>query len=281
MAHTEEGTSKYVQAGDVRVHYHEAGTGPALICIHGGAPGAYGWGNFGYNMDALAANFRTIIVDLPGYGKSDKPAIEGGRYTFFARVFKDMMAALGIAKAHIMGMATGGGPAALMAINYPEIVDRLILVSAAGGLSLFTPTPSEGQKVIGSYYGGEGPSLEKMRRYMQMIIYDPKKITDAVIQERYEASIQPEFMTQAPEGRGGATSVNEPVWKDMEKIRHKTLVMWGRDNRVQGYDNALFMLQRIPDVEVCIFGKTGLWIPWERPAAFNELVTGFLKRVGD
>lgn len=66
-----ESTSKFVQVGDVKIHYHEAGTGPVLLMIHGGAPGAYGWGNFGPNLAALSKHFRTLIVDLPGFGWSD------------------------------------------------------------------------------------------------------------------------------------------------------------------------------------------------------------------
>jgi len=278
MPLTAEETSKFVQAGDVKIHYHEAGTGPAVVLIHGGAPGAYGWGNFGRNMDALSENFRTIIVDLPGYGKSDKPQVAGGRYAFYAKTFKAMFEALGIEKAHVVGMATGGGAAIMMATQYPEIIDKLVLVSSAGGMSTTQLNPSEGQKVIQSYYGGEGPSIEKMRRYLEMMMYDKNMITDDVIQERYEASVQPEFMVQAPEGRGaGNQQVTEPVWKDMEKIQAETLVIWGRDNRVQSYDNALFMLARIPNVQVHIYGKTGLWVPWERAREFNQLVTNFLQ----
>lgn len=275
MALTAEETSRFVQAGDVKIHYHEAGSGPVLICIHGGAPGAFGWGNFGRNLEALSASFRTIIVDLPGFGKSDKPPIQGGQYGFYSKIFIDMFDALGIEKAHVLGMATGGGAAIKMAVDYPERVDRLILVSAAGGLMLFQPQPTEGMKVIGSYYRGEGPSVAKMRTYLETIMYDPKQVTEELIMERYEASIEPEFMVQAPEGRGSLPTI-EPVWKDLDQIKARTLIIWGRDNRVQPYENALFMLSRIPDVQLHIFGKTGLWVPQERAQAFNREVIGFL-----
>lgn len=277
MPLTPEETSRFVQAGDVRVHYHEAGTGPVLLMIHGGAPGAYGWGNFGRNLDALSEHFRTIIVDLPGYGKSDKPQVSGGRFGFYTRVFIDMLDALGIEKAHVLGMATGGGAAMMMATEHPERIDRLILVGSAGGLPMFSLSPSEGQKVIRSYYGGDGPSIEKMRAYLEMITYDHSQITDEIVMERYEASIEPEFMVQAPEGRGEANQqIMEPVWRDADRIRARTLILWGRENRVQGYDNALFLMNRIPDSQVHIYGRTGLWVPWERAQAFNREVAGFL-----
>lgn len=275
---TAESTSRFIDAGGVRVHYHDAGSGPVLLCIHGGAPGAYGWGNFGANVPGLAEHFRVLVVDLPGYGRSDKPEISGGRYGFYAKVFADMLAALRIDSAHVLGMATGGAAAMMLAIEHPEVVDGLVLVSSAGGLPLFTPMPSEGQKVIQSYYGGEGPSLAKMRSYLEMMMYDTSPITDELVQERYEASIEPDFMTSAPEGRGAQNRpMTEQVWRDVDRIQSRTLVVWGRDNRVQGYDNALFLLNRIPDVQVHLYGRTGLWVPFERVADFNALLVGFLR----
>jgi 2-hydroxy-6-oxonona-2,4-dienedioate hydrolase/4,5:9,10-diseco-3-hydroxy-5,9,17-trioxoandrosta-1(10),2-diene-4-oate hydrolase len=63
---------------------------------------------------------------------------------------------------------------------------------------------------------------------------------------------------------------------EADRIRAKTLIVWGRDNVVQGYDNALLLLNRIPDSQVHLFGKTGLWVPFERRVEFEILLTGFL-----
>ncbi|QEE62496.1 alpha/beta fold hydrolase [Salinibacterium sp. dk2585] len=278
VSFTSEETSRYVDAAGVRIHYHEAGTGPVLLLVHGGAPGAYGWGNFGQNLEALAQHFRTIIVDLPGYGKSDKPEVEGDRNSFYAETFLAMMDALSIDSAHVCGLATGGGAAITMAVSAPERIERLILVSSMGGLPLFSTRPTEGQKVIQSYYKGDGPSEEKMRNYLSVMMYDQALITDDVVQDRYQASIDPEFMAKAPEGRGQRKpDQGPPLWTLLGQVEAPTLVVWGRDNRIQGYDNALFMLNQIPDVRLHIFGKTGLWVPFERAREFEALVTGFLR----
>lgn len=276
---TQESTSRYVEAAGVRVHLHEAGPdrddAPLLLCVHGGAPGAYGWGNFGQNVEALSRHFRTVVVDLPGYGRSDKPDIEGGRYGFYARVFAALIEELGATRAHVLGMATGGAAAIAMAVDHPEVVDRLVLVSSAGGLPLVTPSPSEGQKVIRSYYQDGPPTRERMRAYLEMMMHDVSLVTDELVEERFLASVDPEFMASAPEGRG-APATTEQLWPRLHEIAARTLVVWGRDNRVQGYDNALFMLNRIPDVEVHLYGRTGLWVPYERARRFESLVTGFL-----
>jgi 4,5:9,10-diseco-3-hydroxy-5,9,17-trioxoandrosta-1(10),2-diene-4-oate hydrolase len=268
-------TSKFVQAGAVRIHYHEAGTGPVLLCIHGGAPGAFGWGNFGRNLEALSQHFRTLIVDLPGYGKSDKPDFQGPRTSFYAQTFRDMLDALGLTKAHVMGMATGGAVALKMALDYPDRIDRLVVINAPGGLSLFQPTPPK--SVQHDYYGGDGPSMARMRANLERLVYDPAILTDEVVRERYEASIDPEFMAKAPEGKGGTPGQTlEPLWQDLHRIEAQTLVIWGRNNQTLNYDNALFMLNRIPNVRVHIHGKCGLWVPYEKAQEFNSNVVGFL-----
>jgi 4,5:9,10-diseco-3-hydroxy-5,9,17-trioxoandrosta-1(10),2-diene-4-oate hydrolase len=149
MSLTRENTSRFLEVDGVNVHFHVAGNGPTLLMIHGGAPGAFGWGNFGRNLEALAQHFRTIIVDLPGYGKSDKPDVSGPRDQFYAQIFKGLLERLNVQKAHILGMATGGGVAFHMAINWPEIVDRLVILSSPGGLQLFTLMPQRLNSHIG------------------------------------------------------------------------------------------------------------------------------------
>ncbi|UDY24593.1 alpha/beta fold hydrolase [Nocardioides sp. Kera G14] len=267
---TFEATSRRLTVAGVDLHLHEAGSGPLLLLIHGGAPGAYGWGNFGQNLPALAASYRTVIVDLPGYGRSERLpecAAPSGRYAANAAVFAELVCELGETSAHVVGLATGGAIAMAMALDHPEVVDRLVLVSSAGALPLFTPSPSEGQKLIRTYYAGEGPSRDKMRAYLTMMLADPDLITDELVEERYQASLTKVDDIGSP----------EQLWARVDEITAKTLVMWGRDNRVQGYDNALFLLQRIPDVEVHLFGRTGLWVPFERAARFESLLIDFLE----
>src|SRR6266851_8945386 len=95
----EASTSRFMQAGTVRLHYNEVGRGAPVIMLHGTGPGASSWSNFANNVDAFANRFRALLVDMPQYGKSDKVVIAGGRLTYTANVLKDMLDALGIDKA--------------------------------------------------------------------------------------------------------------------------------------------------------------------------------------
>lgn len=273
---TYKSTSRFAEAGGLRVHYHEAGQGPVVLCIHGGAPGAFGWGNFGRNMEELARHFRVIVVDLPGYGKSDKPDVTTGRNEMYAETMVALLKSLGIERANVLGMATGGAVAIRLAADHPQVVDRLILVSAAGGQTMFSLRPKIPPSQV--YYGGEGPSLEKMRDYLSQLLHDPSLITDEVLQERYEASVDPEFMERAPEGRTPKRHTPADLWKRLDEIQAQTLIVWGRENRTQSFENGVFMLSRIPHAQLHIFGECGLWVPFEKMAEFNSLVVDFIRR---
>src|SRR5919197_3074515 len=104
----EAATSKYVQAGGIRVHYHDIGMGYPVIMLHGAGPGASSWSNFRRNVEAFSERYRALLVDMPQYGKSEKVIIEGGRLAHTARVLNDLMEELGIEKAHFVGNSMGG-----------------------------------------------------------------------------------------------------------------------------------------------------------------------------
>ena len=276
MELTEEETSRYVQAGPLRVHYNEAGKGEPLICIHGGGPGASGWSNYRRNIGPLSQHFRTILIDLPGYGKSDKTIhLEGGRFAFYAGVVKDFMDALGIERSHFLGNSLGGGTTLKFALEHPQRAGRLVLMGPAGMIGPFCPQPSEGLKVLWRYYDPPGPSLERLRAFVEVMVYDPSQITDDLLQERFQASIQPEVMANPPLGRHVASRAEE-LWRELPRIHHKTLVIWGRDDRVLPLDHAFVMLRLMPDVRLHVFANCGHWAQWEQAEEFNRLVISFL-----
>ena len=274
MPLTEEGTSKFIKAGDLKLHYHEAGSGPALIMVHGGGPGAGGWSNYRRNVDHFAQHYRVILPDLPGFAKSDKPAVEGGLLTFMARAIKGLMDALDIHRAHFVGNSLGGATTMKFALDHPDRIQRIVLMGAPA-LALFTPQPSEGIKHLMGYYAPPGPSMEKLRNFLNVMVYDGSQLTDQLIKERYEASIQPDLVANpilSPRSR----AVLEPVWKDVGNIKHKTLIVWGRDDRTVTLDHSFFLLNQLENVRLHVFSKCGHWAQWEKAAEFNRLVSDFL-----
>src|ERR1700677_3763258 len=111
----------------MKLHFSQAGEGPVVVMLHGGGPGASGLSNFGRNLPVFAEHFRTIVVDQPGFGKSDKPPVKGNYFSFAAAAVAELLQELGIERASLVGNSLGGGTAVRFALNYPERTDRLVL----------------------------------------------------------------------------------------------------------------------------------------------------------
>jgi len=271
----EEPTGKFVKAGDVRIHYHEIGTGYPLICIHGAGPGATAWSNFKGNVGELSKPYRAILMDMPQYGKSDKPVIEGGRLAFLARVVRDFMEALDIKRAHFVGNSMGGQAALKLAIDYPDKVDRVVVIGSAPikAGSIFQPMPLEGIRNIRNYYRNDGPSLSKMRQVLESLVCNTSLITDEIVQERYQASIDPETVEVFKKPPAEA----EDLYFELGKVRAKTLLAWGQDDRAGALDVALLMLRLLRDGRLYVFPKCGHWVHVERRDEFNRIVLQFFQ----
>lgn len=105
-----------------------AGSGPALLLIHGVGDNSTTWGPV---HTQLAQRFTVIAPDLLGHGESDKPRADYS-LAAFANGMRDLLAALGIYRATLVGHSLGGGIAAQFAYQYPHMVERLVLVSSGG-----------------------------------------------------------------------------------------------------------------------------------------------------
>jgi len=268
-----EPAGTFVQAGGVRLHYHEVGHGDPLICLHGAGPGASAWSNFKSNVGAFASRHRVFLVDLPQYGRSEKVAITGGRLTFTARVLDAFMEAVGLTSAHVLGNSMGGQVALKMAIETPHRVKRIAVLGASPiSFSALTPLPVEGVRLIQTYYrGGEGPTRAKMRALMETLVATPGIVTDEMVEERYAASADPEVValfTKTP-------PQNEDLFADLGKVAAPTLVLWGQDDRFGALEIGLLLLKRLQNARMVLFPRCGHWAHVERAEEFNHLVLDF------
>lgn len=272
---SEQSTSKFVQAGKVKIHYNEIGSGPPLICFHGGGPGASGWSNFRDNVAAFSGKYRTLLVDLPQYGKSDKIPLTGGRLSANAEIMRDFLDAVGIEKADFVGNSMGGQVALKMAIDYPERMGHIVVIGSTPVMySLFCPMPVEGIKLINNYYKGEGPTLEKLKVLLTTLVYDASNLTDEVLKERFETSIDPDIIRV----NKGPQPARQDLTPDFSRIKSPVLVVWGMDDRFGALDVGILMTRAIPNAQMHIFNKCGHWAQVEHADEFNALVLDFMSR---
>jgi 4,5:9,10-diseco-3-hydroxy-5,9,17-trioxoandrosta-1(10),2-diene-4-oate hydrolase len=265
----------------MHLHYDEAGQGPVTILLHGGGPGASGMSNFKHNLPAFAEHFRTLVVDQPGYGKSDKPPVTGNYFTFAATALKDLLDELGIQTAHLVGNSLGGGTAVRFALENPERAGRLVLMGPGGlSLNVFAPDPTEGVKRLAEFGAPPGPSREKMETFLRTLVFDQRLVTDELVDERYAQASDPDAL-RAMASMGAsffdpASYEQGLLWREAHRLRHRVLLIWGREDRVNPVDGALVAMKMIRRAQLHVFGGCGHWVQLEKAAEFNRLAIEFL-----
>ncbi len=268
----DQATGRFVVADGIRIHYGDVGEGAPVVLLHGAGPGADAWGNFRSNVDDLAAHHRLLLPDMPRFGRSDKVRTDRPRLDFLAGFLAAFLDALGIEKVHLVGNSLGGQAAMKLAIDQPDRVGKVVVVgSNAVSRSVLAPMPSEGVRNIAAYYQGDGPSLERMRRLLEGMVYDTTRITDELVAARYEASIDPETVAINRDGHWPRQSLDA----ELGRLSVPTLLVWGQDDRASPIDAALQMLRLIPDARLHVFGRCGHWAQVERAAEFDRLVLDF------
>jgi pimeloyl-ACP methyl ester carboxylesterase len=105
-----------------------AGSGPAILLIHGIGDNSTTWSSV---QSTLAQRFTVIAPDLLGHGKSDKPRADYS-VAAYANGMRDLLSVLDIERVTVVGHSLGGGVAMQFAYQFPQLVDRLILVGAGG-----------------------------------------------------------------------------------------------------------------------------------------------------
>lgn len=263
--------------------YAESGSGPAVLLLHGGGPGASGLSNFSRNIDVLAQNYRVIVPDMPGYGRSDKKVDQSDPFGFLADAVRGLLNELHLPNAALVGNSYGGAAALRLALDTPARVSKLVLMGP-GGINVTRGLPTAGLNSLLSYYGGDGPSREKIETFIRTyLVYDGASVPDEVIDVRYQASIDPDVIATPPLRRPSGPLALRTLWRmdftrdsRLRGLTTPTLILWGRDDKVNRPSGGLTLLNTLPNAELVMTSRTGHWMQWERADLFNELVTDFL-----
>ncbi len=271
---TAESTSRFVKLGSINMHYNELGTGdPPILCVHGAGPGASGWGNFSGNFQDLALEHRVLLIDMPGWGKTEYVPPGGQPLTSWAKLLKDFLDTLGIDSVNLIGNSMGGQMGVKLAIDYPETLKHLVVIGSQPTHAIaIQALPQEGLRNLAEYYQGAGPSVDKMRAVVRSLVYDDSSLTDEFIKERYEASITPNQLARGKDHRQG-----QDLYFELERNRIPTLVVWGLDDKGGALEVGLLMTRRFQNARMYIFPRCGHWAQVEHRVAFNRLVLDFFK----
>ncbi len=258
-----------------RTHVHRAGSGPAVVMIHGSGPGVTAWANWRLALPALAeAGYHAHAYDIVGFGYTERR--DGEKYgidAWIAQLTAYIEDVVG-APAMLVGNSLGGALALRFATIHPELVARLVLMGPAG--VPFTLTPALDR------VWGYTPGVESMRKLIAHdFAFDPSIATDDLVRLRYEASIQPGFQ----EAYAALFPAPRQQWVDaivtpdaaIRGISVPTLIVHGRDDQVIPLENSLRLLHLIPNAQLHVFGQCGHWTQVEKARDFNALLIHFFR----
>ncbi|ART71260.1 2-hydroxy-6-ketonona-2,4-dienedioic acid hydrolase [Mycobacterium dioxanotrophicus] len=276
-------TEHIVRVADKDIFFAEAGAGPAVVMLHGGGPGASGVTNYSRNIDALSQHYRVIVPDMPGYGRSDKRIDKSDPFGYLGDAIRGLLDELDIDTAHLVGNSYGGAAALRLALDTPHRVGKLVLMGP-GGIGTTRMLPTAGLNSLLSYYGGTGPSRDKLAAFIRnYLVHDADSVPDELIDVRYRASIDPEVVANPPLSRPSGPLALRTLWRmDLTRdprlatLQTPTLVLWGRDDKVNRPAGGPLLLNTMPSAELVMTSRTGHWLQWERAEFFNRIVSEFL-----
>lgn len=280
---SESASSRFVRIRegelDLQLHYNDLGQGAqTVVMLHGSGPGASGWANFNRNLEPLLeAGYRVILLDCPGWSKSDPIVCKGSRSDLNATALKGLVDALELDRVHLIGNSMGGHSAVAFALTYPERVGKLVLMGGGtGGASPFVPMPTEGIKLLNGLY--REPTIDNLKKMMNVFVFDPSELTEELFQTRLDNMLA---RRDHLENFVASLAANPKQFPDfgprLGEIRAQTLIVWGRNDRFVPMDAGLRLLAGIPNSTLHVFNNCGHWAQWEHAAAFNRLVLDFLR----
>jgi 4,5:9,10-diseco-3-hydroxy-5,9,17-trioxoandrosta-1(10),2-diene-4-oate hydrolase len=270
---------RWVAIGGRQVNVIDLGSGPPLVFIHG-LSGS--WQNFLEQLPVFAREHRVIAFDLPGFGESDMPdekiTIRG-----YGEWVAALLDELGVGTAAVVGNSMGGFIGIELAIRFPQRVERLVLVSAAG-LSIEYLRNERALAVLNAFdnrlaaYTGwlatKSDALARRPRARQMIFgivaAHPDRLPGPLVAEQVRGSGKAGFIPALD------ALTDYPIRNRLGEIACPVLIVWGAKDKLVPARDADEFARLIPNSRKVVWQDTGHVAMLERPAAFNRLLEAFL-----
>jgi 2-hydroxymuconate-semialdehyde hydrolase len=266
--------AQVVLLGGIPVRFHDVGSGPAVLLLHGSGPGTTAWGAWASLASALGAEHRVIAPDLLGFGASQPPTPRSyGREAWTAQALA-LADELGLERFSVVGHSLGGALALSVAHARPHAVDRLVAIASLGAAM---PLPGALEE-LWAYT----PGRDRARRLLELLRHDAAELDEDAVEARLRATLE-------PGARAAYPSLFPPPrqrWLDdvtlardeLAAIAASVLLVHGHDDRVVPLlEGALPLLAGLRDARLHVFGRCGHAVPVERARALERLVSLFLE----
>lgn len=249
--------------GRGRIHCVEAGSGPALVLVHGGHGS---WTHWVANIEPLSRSLRVIVPDLPGFGRSFEPEPAYG-LDDYAGTLADLLEALGVERATLAGFSFGCLVCAAAARAEPARFGAVALVNPPG----VGPRSPQAQALqrdhtrLAVHRGLRAGAVASLR---DLQLFDASLIDDDVVDLLIANVRATRFVSRALSG-------STPTDVLLGQLRQPVLHLIGREDVHQRHGLAgtlARMAEVAPRARIHIVEAVRHWLQFERPALFNDLV---------
>lgn len=275
--------SHFVHADGVEFHYLDIGSGPDTVFLHGGGPGCTGWSDFGPVVPYFADDRRCVIPDILQYGRSAKCRISGPMWDFHSEKIRALLDELQIEAADFICNSWGGTIALRLASLYPDRVRSLVITGSMpvfyGPLAPLPERGHRGRKARDIYYGGEGPTREKMRALIASLEwYDGDRLPEQTVEMRWQQSLDADeralaAMSDSPRGDW------QDLTAELSLIEAPTLFIWGREDAFLTPDYPMMLARMVRRGSLHVMDHASHHLQEERPAAYHAVIDGFLRSI--
>lgn len=286
-------TRQYVDVEGVRTAYHDLGSGKETVVFiyggnFGGSEAASSASVWDMNAVPLSARYRVVVPDKIGQGYTDVPKRdEDYVMSRVVRHIADFIRTLGLAPVHIVGHSRGGFASARLAMECPELVRSLTIVSSG------TLSPGVGTNEVTLASPPFPPYTRESARWVyENYCYKPGTVTEEWLDVVMDVLAQPEYR------KGVAKMVDEKLgarlfltdlarykretlaWINEGRLQRPTQIVWGFNDRTVVAERGVEMFNMISAHErrttLNIINEAGHFVYREHPERFNALLDSFV-----
>ena len=264
--------SRYIDVDGINTHYYEAGAGEALILLHGGGAGADSFGNWRGCLARFAVHYHVYAVDMVGFGCTDKPDPQDYSYTQQARNehIIAVIETLGLASVNLVGNSMGGSTSMGVAIERPDLVNKLVLMGSAG---VRAPITDELKSIMNYDYTTDG-----MLRIVRGLTNPDFRFDEELVNYRHGLSIQDDTKRAYNAVMGWIREQGGLYYEEdyISRVTQETLVVNGKMDKVVPLSSAYKLLELIENSWGYILPGCGHWAMIEKPVEFTAATLSFL-----
>ena len=268
-AYGQDAATKQVEIFGQKIYYLEAGSGPEVILLHGLGGDK---GNWRMTLPVLAAKFHVYAPDQIGFGESDKPQINY-RVATLVDFLNAFYKKVGLSKATLVGNSLGGWVAMDFALQYPDKVNRLVLVDSGGYSFKRTGGVAPTREVM---LGLNPSSLAGTKQLMAIVFHNKAFSTDEVAAQVFTEHLRKNDGYTINSFVDSILRGEDVVDGRLGALKTPTLIVWGRDDTLIPLATGKALAEDIAGSQTVVLDDCGHVPQMECAAPFNDALMKYL-----